>query len=168
LNRDLQRQFDTATAFFLAGERCALELRFGQYEFHSLSAPTIVNYAFAVELALKLIHSLASNVAVTGHNLEKIFHLLPGDVRSRLPHLSDCVEEIAQYFEKWRYPFEKEILYGDYENPRRAFIECYQEIRRLRPQLKSVYESGWGSFEPEWILSWQTDHPRWELKSAGA
>lgn len=165
---DLQRQFDTATAFFLAGERCSLDLRFGRYGFHSVSAPTIVNYAFAVELALKIIHSLAFGESAKGHDLEKLFRLLPEEICGNLPHLSKCVAEIARYFEDWRYPFEKDMLFGDYDNPRRAFIECYREIERLRPQLQSVYESIWGTFEPEWVLTWPTDNPRWELRLAGA
>lgn len=165
---DMQRQLDTASAFFLAGERCSLELRFGGYGFHSVSAPTIVNYAFAVELALKLIHSLAFGESAKGHDLEKLFGLLPEEIRGNLLHLSECVAEIARYFEDWRYPFEKDLLFGDCDNPRRAFIECYREIKRLRPQLESVYEGLWGTFEPEWLLTWPTDHPRWELRLASA
>ena len=164
---DLQRQLDTATAFFLAGERCSLELRFKEYGFHSVSAPTIVNYAFSVELALKLIHSLAFGTPAGGHNLEDLFGKLPGEIRINLPHLSERVSEIARYFEDWRYPFEKSFLIGDIENPRRAFIECYREVKRLRPQLASVYESLWGSFEPGWVQPGTETEFRWELRPAG-
>lgn len=155
---------DTATAFFLAGERCALELGFGPYGFHTVSAPTIVNYAFSVELALKLIHVLAVGSPARGHDLENLYRALPTESATNLPHLAECVAEIARYFEDWRYPFEKDLLFGDFDNPRRAFIECYREIKRLQPQLASVYEDLWGTFEPEWLQSWPESQPRWELR----
>ena len=129
-----------------------------------MSAPTIVNYAFSVELALKLIHVLAVGSPTRGHDLENLYRALPTEIATNLPHLAECVAEIARYFEDWRYPFEKDLLFGDYDNPRRAFIECYREIRRLQPQLVSVYEDLWGTFEPEWLQSWPEDRPRWELR----
>ena len=168
MTSDLQRQLDTATAFFLAGERCALELKFDRYGHHTVSAPTIVSYALAVELALKLIHSLSRGAAGREHDLEKLYLLLPAEIRCNLPHLSECVVEIAQYFVDWRYPFEKDFLVGDYENPRRAFIECHREIKRLRPELASIYETVWGDFDPEWIRAWPEGEPRWELRLTGA
>ncbi len=168
MTRDLQRQLDTATAFFLAGERCALELKFDCYDFHAIGAPTITNYALAVELALKLVHSVALGSSETGHDLAVLFERLPAEVRDNLPYLAERVEEIAQYFVDWRYAFEKDFLIAVEEYPRRAFIECYQEIRRLRPQLRSVYEDLWGGFDPEWLRAWPVDRPRWELRLANA
>lgn len=161
---DVQRQLDTATAFFLAGERCAVDLKFGRYGSHTVSAPTIVNYSLAVELALKLIHLLAVNETTRGHDLSALYRSLPDESRAGLPHLGECVDDIARYFEDWRYPFEKDFLVGEYENPRRAFIECYREIKRLKPELVSAYEKIWGGFEPEWVQTWPEDHPRWELR----
>lgn len=151
MNVDQQRQLDTATAFFLAGERCQFELKFGDYGLHSLSAPTIVNYSFSVELALKLLNSIVSKQSVKGHSLKHLFDVLPAETKSALPHLESCVAEIDRYFENWRYPHEHELLFGDFENPRRAFIECHREIRRLQPKSMSVYEKNWGSFEPNWF-----------------
>ena len=148
---DFQRQLDTATAFFLAGERCSFELKFGNYGFHSINAPTIVNYAFSVELALKLLHLLVRGGTDRVHGLKGLFNALPAENRDMLLYLDGCVDEIDRYFENWRYPFEKELLLGEFDNPRRAFIECYREIRRLRPELMSIYEENWGSFEPDWM-----------------
>ena len=168
MSNDLQRQLDTATAFFLAGERCALELKFGPYGFHTVSAPTITNYAFSVELALKLIHYLVLGAVKTGHNVSVLFDSLPLEIRSNLPHLADCANDIARYFVDWRYAFEKDFLVAEDEYPRRAFIECYREIRRLQPQLRSIYEDIWGGFDPEWLRAWPADRPRWELRLAKA
>lgn len=110
-----------------------------------------MNYAFSVELALKLIHLLVYGELVRGHSLKFLYDKLPVDNRDMLVHLSDCVDEIDKYFEDWRYSFEKELLFGEFDNPRRAFIECYREIRRVRPELMSIYEKNWGSFEPDWL-----------------
>ncbi len=154
---DNQRRLDIATAYFLAGERCSIEMKFGAYGFHSIGSPTITNYAFAVELALKIIHSLSRNAEERGHDLKVLFDALPEDVRNNLPHLQD-----------WRYAYEMEFLVGDEEHPRRGFIECYREIRRLGPHLASGYESQWGAFEPEWVRSWPEGRPRWELRLARA
>lgn len=154
MGHDLQRHLDAATAFFLAGERCTPVLAFGNYGQHSLDAPTIVNYAHSVELALKLIHVLASGSKLHGHLVKNLFEALPDDVKAHLPHLGSCVEEIDRYFVDWRYAFEHDFLCGDFDNPRRAFIECYREIRRLRPELVSIYERNWGGFEPDWFWAW--------------
>ena len=139
-------------------------MRFGAYGFHSIGSPTITNYALSVEIGLKILYFLSRNTEVRGHDLKTLFDALPDDVRSNLPHLQDVAREMARYFEDWRYAYESEFLIGDDDNPRRGFIECYREIRRLRPQLVSVYESLWGSFEPEWIQTWPADQPRWELR----
>lgn len=163
-----QRQLDIATAYLLAGERCSFEMRFGAYGFHSIGSPAITNYAFSVELALKIIHALSRNAEVRGHDLKELFDALPEEIRSNLPHLQECAGEMARYFEDWRDAYEKEFLIGDDEYPRRGFIEGYREIKRLRPQLASVYETLWGGFEPEWVRSWPEDRPRWELRLARA
>ena len=135
------------------------------YGFHTLSAPTIVNYTLSVELALKLLHSHVGSIPMgDGHNLEGLYESLPASVRKNLPHLSDCAADIARYFVDWRYPFEKEFLVGEYDNPRRAFIECYREIKRLRPEMPSLYEKLWGAFDPDWIQPGHDHPPRWELR----
>jgi HEPN domain-containing protein len=164
VSNDLQRQLDIATAYFLAGERCSMEMRFGVYGFHSIGSPTITNYAFSVELALKIIHVLSRQAEIRGHDLKDLLDELPAEVRSNLPHLVECAGEIARYFEDWRYAYEHDFLVAAESEPRRAFIECYREIRRLRPDLRSVYEKLWGTFDPEWIQPGYDDGPRWELR----
>jgi HEPN domain-containing protein len=151
---DIQRMIDTATAFFPTGERCAPDLKFGRYGSHSVDAPRIVAYAFAVELALKLLSCLSNQTQKRGHSLEVLFDDLPTNLKVRLQYLEGCVEEIDKYFENWRYPFESEFLIGECDNPRRAFIECHREIRNLKPNLMSVYEKNWGSFDPDWDWAW--------------
>jgi hypothetical protein len=153
LTLDLQRQLDTATAFFLAAERCVPAASFSTYGVHSVSAPTMVNYAFSVELALKVIHGISRGVSMRGHKLNELYQALPGDVKANLPHLAQYSDEIASQFEDWRYPYEQELLIGSIDDARRAFVECYREIRRMRPGFRSVYEEMWGTFEPDWFNS---------------
>lgn len=147
---DLQRMLDTATAFFLAGERLEPAAEFGPYGRHTVSAPTVVCYAFSVELALKLIQRLESGISMPNHSLKALLDSLSEETKNQMPHLQGCADEIDRYFVDWRYPFEKPQLLADAEEPRRAFIECYRVIRSLSPKLRSIYEELWGEFEPEW------------------
>jgi HEPN domain-containing protein len=143
---------DTATAFFLAGERCEPDVEFGPYDPHSVSAPTIVCFAFSVELALKLIAVIACKRKVAReHSLKELFLGLPQEYQDKLAHTDQCIEDIDRYFTDWRYSFEHDLLFGETSNPRRAFIECYRLIREIRPELKSVYEENWGEFQPDWV-----------------
>lgn len=151
---DEQRMLDTATAFFLAGERCAPDLAFGPYGLHNVSAPRITSYALAVEVGLKLILHLSGRKPAQTHALRRLFDQVPEESRQFLAYLEECVDEIDSYFVDWRYPYEKELLPGDCDEPRRAFILCYKEIRRLKPDLTSVYERNWGQFEPDWFQAW--------------
>ncbi|MGF7006429.1 HEPN domain-containing protein [Aminobacter sp. BE322] len=160
---DYQRMLDTATAFFLTGERCAPDLRFGPYGTHSVNAPRIVSYALSVEIALKLILSLGK-ASSRGHGLAELVAKLPDEVRSKLPTLHKRAAEIDTYFIDWRYPYERDFLIGDFDTPRRAFIECYREVRRIQPELISIYERNWGHFEPDPHWAW----PEVELKQIEA
>jgi hypothetical protein len=89
-----------------------MEMKFGAYGFHSIGSPTITNYAFSVELALKIIHVLSRSAEVRGHDLKDLFDALPDEVRSNLPHLQECAGEMARYFQDWRYAFDKDLLFG--------------------------------------------------------
>lgn len=151
---DPQRMLDTATSFFLAGERCAPALEFGPYGNHTVDAPRIVSYAFAVEIILKLLLRLDGINPDNEHELSKLFEKLPASRRERLTYSADCVDKIGRYFKDWRYAYEKDFLVGECSNPRRVFIECYEELRRSHPNLKSCFEENWGSFAPDWHWAW--------------
>jgi hypothetical protein len=150
---DMQRMLDTATAFFLAGERCAPPLSFGEYGLHRVDAPRIVSYALSVEMALKMLARNAGTFSA-GHGLKKIYEHLPAQVRENLNYLDDHIDEIDNYFVDWRYSYEKDFLAGSADDIRRAFILCHQEIRRQLPDLMSTYERNWGKFEPDWQWAW--------------
>ena len=158
-----QRMLDTAMDFFLAGERCNLPMKFGNYESHSLAASIVSNYALSIELALKL---LASKNGIPElkwnrvHNLATLFEILPPIVREEIQteasasfNVEKFVDEIAKTFVDWRYPFEKDFLYADTSNMRRLFIACHAVIRKSHPTLIGSLEQKWGSFNPDstWI-----------------
>lgn len=159
---DHQRMLDTATAFFLAAERCVPEFKFGKYGSHSVSAPTLCNYALSVEIALKLILEI-HGISAKGHNILLLCRKIPFNERSFLgdylrPSPVDqksTIREVSRYFIDWRYSYEHCELYGSYDEIRRIFISCYQEVRRLKPDLKSYCERDWGSFEPDWLMAWE-------------
>lgn len=159
---DYQRMLDTSTAFFLAGERCAPTLEFGEYGPHRVDAPRIVCYALAVEIVLKLLARHRGTFS-EGHSLRKLYRNLPPDLQEALSYLEDHLDEMDRYFVDWRYPYEKDFLIGSTNNVRRVFILCYQEIRRQLPELRSIYERNWGKFEPDSQWAWY-EHERRELE----
>lgn len=153
---DEQRMIDTACAFFLAGERCTPEIGFAIYPMHSVSAPVLVNYALATEIALKLLIRSYGNKPPRGadaHNLQKLFECLPKEGRQFLDGYKEAIFDCSEYFVDWRYPYEVPELIGSASELRRVFIRCYQEIRRRKPALSSIYEKNWGHFEPDWLWS---------------
>ncbi|MCA3643990.1 MAG: hypothetical protein IOC63_19490 [Methylobacterium sp.] len=158
---DLQRMMDTAVAFFLAAERCRLTLSFSRYPEHFVSAPQVTNYAFSVEIALKILTCTLGGKK-NGHNLKDLYESLPDSQKLHLVFLEDAFDEAASPFVDWRYPFEKTFLAADPDKLRRAFIVCHSEIRRTSPNLKSKFEHHWGRFDPDWIWN------EIELKDVGS
>ena len=162
---DYQRMLDTATAFFLAAERCVPEFKFGVYQSHSVSAPVLCNYAMSVEIMLKLIlkhHDVDPPKGWRGHDLLLLCRKIPQSNRSFLNYYlqpspidnQSIIREISRYFVDWRYSYEKEFLIGSHNEIRRLFIDCYREIRHLKPDLRNYYENDWGMFEPDWMWAW--------------
>jgi len=150
---DLQRMIDTAMAFFLAGERCSPEFSFGRYPSHSLTAPVVVAYALAVEIALKILNR-HYGLPADGHDLMRLLETLPDETRIHLQYLEDEIQAIKSTFVEWRYPYEYEFLSVNPSSIRRAFILLHREIRRVLPNLESIYEKNWGHFDPDWYWAW--------------
>lgn len=78
-----------------------------------LPYPEIVNYAFAVELALKGLQSIHLGAPSRGHDLAKLGAALPACVvdRVRGQHVppvlfADRLHDVRNAFEVWRYAFE--------------------------------------------------------------
>jgi hypothetical protein len=164
-NLDFQRMTDTAAAFFLAGERCTPNLKFGKYGEHSVGAPVVVSYAFSIEICLKILVAKAGG-DIRGHSLKALFGRLSEETRTNLKRLAEprvsgeAAEEFAYLKERplnemdrnfvgWRYPYEQDYLAASQSSLRRAFIGCHMEIRRAHPQMISTFERDWGEFAPD-------------------
>jgi hypothetical protein len=113
----LQRMMNSAVEYFLAGERCSLEMKYDPYRAHKIGTPTTVLYAFSVEMILKVLlgniklakkNDVSQDETITledvvkkkvGHSLKKLFNLLPNDSKQRLAVLEDentCIIDIDE------------------------------------------------------------------------
>lgn len=161
---DYQRMLDTAVSFFLAGERCRPSLQFGRYPVHCVNAPTIVNYALSVEIVLKILVRFQGQ-CTRSHDLNELYQLLNEESKSNMSILSSYFRDVKNPYRDgdervipfldWRYPYEHESLVGETDTLRRVFIVCHREVRRVLPELASVYERDWGSFDPDWNWAWR-------------
>ena len=81
-----------------------------------LLCPSIVNFAFAAELALKGLHVVHSGKAPFGHDLEVLYLALPAEVQGRIrgsanPAMFNYrLHEMRNAFEVWRYAYEKDSI----------------------------------------------------------
>ena len=173
---DRKKMIDTAVSYFLAAERCTPELGFGNYPLHSVFAPTVMCYAHAIEISIKLILHLVCERFPSGHNLIKLFNELPHLQKKRLFKVEEWLsEKRVEGFQfegelegfkiegsstsnvpscDWRYPYEGKSLIAYSDDLRRSFIELHKEIRTLAPDLVSSYEHEWGHFNPDWDWAW--------------
>ncbi|MCB1492600.1 MAG: hypothetical protein KDJ77_12535 [Rhodobiaceae bacterium] len=161
-----QRMIDTAIEFFLAGERCAPRLEFGVYRSHSVLVPYVCNYAFALEIALKIVATLNKcriPIGRDGHDLKKICEAIPRHKRKFLAGNKRKINKVANAFVRWRYNYEYDLLIISPDDLRNLFILTHREIQRLDPVLKSSYEQEWGNFEPDPQWAWEIQ----ELKEIG-
>ena len=111
--------------------------------------PWGVNGAFATELYLKCIHSLASGISPRGHNLKKLFYALPVARRKRLCEiyhglcknkLDTDIKSGCKVFEDWRYGYE-------------------------RANMPEIYRSGWSGELPEAARNMIFEiMPDWKMK----
>jgi hypothetical protein len=125
MTQEVQRARDHFRVFLLAAKRCN-ELRplpSGYQQF--LSVPSIVLYAFAIEVGFKALALHASGAAPKGHDLAALFSTLPAQVQTQirtetsLPYPgSDAsfdrdLAMVADAFEVWRYIYERHSLDTD-------------------------------------------------------
>lgn len=81
-----------------------------------LMYPSIVNFAFAAELALKGLHVVHFGKPVRGHDLSELCLALPADVMARVRGSSNPARfearlaEVRDAFEVWRYAYEKDSM----------------------------------------------------------
>lgn len=114
-----ERARDQAKVFMLAARRCNefQPLPSGHQQF--LFVPSLVLYAFAIEIGLKALALHASGVAPRGHNLDALFRALPAHLQAQViagasaaypgsePHFDRDLAIVADAFEVWRYIHEQ-------------------------------------------------------------
>jgi hypothetical protein len=113
-----QRMLASALAYYRAGYRCSKE--------PDLGSPGIVNYAFSIEVYMKLLILITQDKKLRGHNLLRLYDELAEDLKNSIFQNWNSVNwpsfeteeslrwkfyDAARVFEKWRYTFEHDFLY---------------------------------------------------------
>lgn len=133
-------------SFYEAGYRCRQQVNLhssaGQCE---LDTPTIVNYAFSIEVYLKLLLGETGG----GHNLWCLYDRLKEPMKQQVltcfenlrrpsADFEDRLKGIATAFEDWRYYYEKPPLSIGLDNVWDIAGAVQDAVRALKPALKRV------------------------------
>ncbi len=106
--------------FFLAARRCNefRQLPSGRQQF--LQVPSLVCYAFSVELGLKALALFQAGKAPRGHDLRKLFDTLSPALQARIisdagfpKHFASDLDLVRETFETWRYIHETQPVDTD-------------------------------------------------------
>lgn len=101
--------------FLLAAQRCNefRPLPSGTLQF--LLVPSLVCYAFSIEVGLKALALHAGGAAPYGHNLAQLLHALPPELQAQIvadtgnPSQFDSdLALVCEVFEVWRYIYERD------------------------------------------------------------
>jgi hypothetical protein len=121
-----------------------------------LAAPPLVNFAFSIELYIKLLRVLADGDLMQGHNLHDLFlelETVANDVSATCVrnhrYARGCRDDFLGYldetksvFEDWRYAYESEVLIAVPDNLHALADAFRATIRELHPGRRSVFEAG--------------------------
>jgi hypothetical protein len=121
---------------------------------NNLGAPPIVNFAFAVELYIKLLRHLADAVSMRGHRLYDLFLKLDkaagkasASVINNHAHSRGCREEfmnnlkdLDKAFEDWRYAHDKAFLCSSPDALLVLASSFRKALRELHPGLRSSFQ----------------------------
>ena len=122
---EVERARDQSRVFLLAASRCNefRPLQSGYLQF--LFVPSLVLYAFAIEVGFKALQLHASGAAPKGHDLEALFRTLPGQLQAQIiadtsaaypgsePYFDRDLTMVANVFEVWRYIHEQHPINTD-------------------------------------------------------
>ena len=108
------RARDQARAFFLAAQRCNEFRPLPPGDLQFLQVPTLVCYAFSVEVGLKALALFEGGEAARGHDLKDLFGALSPGRQERIvrntghPTFFDSdLDVVRDAFDVWRYIHEK-------------------------------------------------------------
>ena len=112
--------FHLAQGFFLAGNRCLLNIDVGPGVTQCLISPGVVNLCMAIELFLKAIIAHTGATAPKTHKLNELFVLAPKEFQESIritfnaaipqPNLDELLPQISEYFVQVRYGHEFNIF----------------------------------------------------------
>lgn len=115
-----QRMLNAAAAFYIAATRCHGTVRTATTSY-ATHAPPIVNYAFSIELYLKLLILITTGrMAPPRHKLVNLYDKLSDETRAivvaswKFPgdpdHLRNLMKDASDDFVRWRYAHEYDLL----------------------------------------------------------
>lgn len=107
--------FHAGQAFYLAGNRCLLNIEVGPGVMQCLTSPGVVNLCFASELFLKSLLLASGSLPPKTHKLAELFGLLPASDAAAVttsyaqsvstPSFAEFINEVSEFFVKIRYEF---------------------------------------------------------------
>jgi predicted nucleotidyltransferase len=133
---------------------CALE-GIIKTRYNQLDAPPLVNFAFSIELYIKLLRFLADGRLMEGHNLHDLFLKMEKAAtavatsairhhryaRGNREEFIEYLVETKSAFEDWRYAYEKELLVAVPDNFRALADAFRAAIGELHPDRFSVFQA---------------------------
>lgn len=118
--RDPLSIFHLAQGFFLAGQRCLLEIAVAPGTTQCLVSPGVVNLCFSIELFMKSLIVLQGQASPKTHKFAELAALLPATDIAQVrvlyqqqvqkPSLDELLAEVSQFFVKLRYEYEFDIF----------------------------------------------------------
>jgi hypothetical protein len=112
--------YQLGQSFFLAGNRCLLNIDVAPGITQCLVSPGVVNLCLAIELFLKSIIVAGGAVAPKSHNLKELCALASSEFIDELrksfnasvsnPAFDELLEQVNEYFVKIRYGYEFNVF----------------------------------------------------------
>jgi hypothetical protein len=131
-------------AFMLAAQRCNEHRTLPSGILQFLFVPSLVNYAFSIEVGLKALALQESGNADRGHDLKKLVDALSPalrdqivrDAQSRYPgsRFDSDIELVRDVFEVWRYVYERGIRDTDLGFLQRFAVAVQNSLNALPPR----------------------------------
>jgi len=116
---ETERARDQSTVFLLAARRCSESRPVPSGHQQFLLVPSLVLYAFAIEIGFKALALNALGVAPRGHDLDALFRALPAPLQAQIiadtsaaypgseAYFDRDLAMVADVFEVWRYIHEQ-------------------------------------------------------------
>lgn len=120
---------------------------------NQVGAPPLVNFAFSIELYIKLLRFLADGQLMQGHNLHALFlefeNVAPDagaaairchrSARGDRDEFLEYLDDTKSVFEDWRYAYEKEFLIASPDSVQALADAFRAAMEELHPGRKSIF-----------------------------